>query len=292
MENTFHTDLAAEARDLWRRGQTADLPGLFTRREEREGLMADVVEIRDDDAAEKLCKPKGRYVTLELDALAHREEDAFAHACAALSGELRGQLALGQDESVLVVCLGNADVTPDAVGPLAAEKILVTAHLKRAMPEAFAAFRPVSVFRPGVLGTTGVESAQLTAAVVESVRPDRVIAVDALAARETGRLCRAVQITDAGVVPGSGVGNARLALDRDTLGVPVTSIGVPTVVDARILCADLGGGAPEGGDAEGFYVTPRDIDRRVRDAAKLVGYAVNLALHDGLTAADVDMYLS
>ncbi len=292
MTNIFHTDLAAEARDLWRKGQTAALPGLLTRRETREGFSADVVEIRSDEAERELCKPKGRYVTIELDALFRREEDAFGRACRVLAGELRRQLALRAQETVLVVCLGNRDVTPDAVGPLTAEKLLVTRHLKEAMPEVFAAFRPVSVFCPGVLGATGVESARLTAAVAASLRPDRVIAVDALSARETSRLCQAVQISDAGIVPGSGVGNARQALNRQTLGVPVVAVGVPTVVDARVLCADLCGTEPTALPGDALFVTPRNIDSRVRDAAKLVGYAVDLALHEGLTPADVDMYLA
>ncbi|MBR6115760.1 MAG: GPR endopeptidase [Oscillospiraceae bacterium] len=292
MENPFRTDLAAEARDLWRRGNAADLPGLFTRREDRDGFMTDLVEIRDEETADKLCKPIGRYVTVELDGLFRREADAFERACAVLAGELRAQLGLSGGESVLVVCLGNRDITPDAVGPLTAEKILVTRHLKESMPDAFAAFRPVSVFCPGVLGTTGVESARLTAAVAETVRPDRIVAVDALAARETSRLCRAVQISNAGVVPGSGVGNARWALTAGTLGVPVTALGAPTVVDARTLCADLGGTVP-GGLAEGaLFVTPREIDREVRDLARLLGFAVDLALHDALTTADVEAYLS
>ena len=292
MKNIFQTDLAAEARDLWKQGKQRALPGLFTARETRQGLSVDVVEIRDEDAAIELCKPEGRYVTVELDALFRREEDAFERSCAVLAGELRRQLSLGEGESVLVVCLGNREITPDAVGPLTAGKVLVTRHLKASMPEAFAAFRPVSVFCTGVLGTTGVESARLTAAVTEAVHPDRVIAVDALSAREVSRLCRAVQITDAGIVPGSGVGNARRALDRRSLGVPVVAVGVPTVVDARTLCADLTGTTPEKLAEGALFVTPRDIDRRVQDVSKLVGYAIDLALHDGLTSADVDMYLS
>jgi len=292
MQNSFQTDLANEARDLWQRSARAPLRGLAAHREDRQGFPVDVVEIRDEAAANELCKPMGRYVTMELDGLLRREEDAFARACAVLSGELRRQLALSPGEGVLVVCLGNADITPDAVGPLTAGHVLVTRHLKERMPETFAAFRPVSVFRAGVLGTTGMESAPLTAAAARIARPGKVVAVDALAARETARLCRAVQVTDAGIVPGSGVGNARSALNRETLGLPVVAVGVPTVVDARIMCADMLGAEPEGVEAGEMFVTPRDIDSRVRDAARLVGYAINLALHDGMTIGDIDMYLS
>ena len=124
------------------------------------------------------------------------------------------------------------------------------------------------------------------------VRPDRVIAVDALSAREAARLCRAVQVTDAGIVPGSGVGNARSALTEETLGVPVVAVGVPTVVDARTLCADLSGAEIDLPEDTELFVTPRDIDTRVRDSARLVGYAIDLALHDTLTIEDIDMFLA
>ena len=234
----------------------------------------------------------GRYVTISLDALVRREEDAFRRACGVLAREIRTQLAMEPEESVLVVGLGNPDITPDAVGPLAAECVLVTRHLKTWLPEEFAAFRPVSVFRTGVLGTTGIESAALVRGVVSLVRPDRVIAVDALSAREAARLCRAVQVTDAGIVPGSGVGNARSALTKETLGVPVVAVGVPTVVDARTLCADLSGAEIDLPEDTELFVTPRDIDTRVRDSARLVGYAIDLALHDALTIEDIDMFLA
>lgn len=285
LENNFYTDLATEARDVWQQSQNRELPGLAATREEAEGFILDVVEIRDEETAKELCKPVGKYAALELRALIRREENAFPRACRALAAELRRQLRLEADMSVLAVCLGNPDVTPDAVGPLAAEHILATRHLKETMPEAFKAFRPVAVLRTGVLGTTGVESAELAAAAVRLVKPDAVLAVDALAARETARLCRTVQISDAGIVPGSGVGNARFALDRKTMGVPVVAVGVPTVIDVRALC-------PGAECGEEMFVTPRDVDSRVRIAARLVGYAVNMALHDGITVGDIDMFLS
>ena len=226
----------------------------------------------------------GRFVTISLDPLDRREEDPFRRACGVLAREIRTQLAMEPEESVLVVGLGNPDITPDAVGPLAAECVLVTRHLKTRLPEEFAAFRPVSVFRTGVLGTTGIESAALVRGVVSLVRPDRVIAADALS--------RAVQVTDAGIVPGSGVGNARSALTEETLGVPVVAVGVPTVVDARTLCADLSGAEIDLPEDTELFVTPRDIDTRVRDSARLVGYAIDLALHDALTIEDIDMFLA
>ena len=289
MENIFSTDLAAEARDLWQRGRMeAALPGLFTRRELRSGFPAEVVEIREPRAADELCKPMGRYVTVELDSLFRREEDSFSRACAVLSGELRRQLSLSPEKGVLVACLGNRDITPDAVGPLCARYVMVTKHLKERLPEDFGAFRAVSLFCPGVLGTTGMESARLVKSAAALSGCAAVVVVDALSARETARLCRAVQITDAGIVPGSGVGNARSELSRRTLGVPTVALGVPTVVDLATVCAELTGLSPEG--ASEHFVTPRDIDARVRDMARLLGYSIDLALHEGLALSDVDMF--
>ena len=292
LENSFRTDLACESRDVWTGTRGADPEGVSARSESRDGLAVETVEIRSEKASKALCKPKGRYVTISLDALVRREEDAFRRACGVLAREIRTQLAMEPDESALVVGLGNPDITPDAVGPLAVACVLVTRHLKTRLPEEFAAFRPVSVFRTGVLGTTGIESAALVRGVVSLVRPDRVIAVDALSARDAARLCRAVQVTNAGIVPGSGVGNARSALTKDVLGVPVVAVGVPTVVDARTFCAGLSGAETVLPEDTELFVTPRDIDSRVRDSARLVGYAIDLALHDGLTVEDIDMFLA
>ena len=188
LENSFRTDLACESRDVWTGTRGADPEGVSARSELRDGLAVETVEIRSEKASEALCKPKGRYVTISLDALVRREEDAFRRACGVLAREIRTQLAMEPDESALVVGLGNPDITPDAVGPLAVACVLVTRHLKTRLPEEFAAFRPVSVFRTGVLGTTGIESAALVRGVVSLVRPDRVIAVDALSARDAARL--------------------------------------------------------------------------------------------------------
>ena len=143
----------------------------------------------------------------------------------------------------------------------------------------------------GVLGTTGVESGELVRALVRAIRPGAVIAVDALAARSVHRLCSTVQLADTGIIPGSGIGNARVALNRQTLGVPVIAVGVPTVVDAATLAADLTG--QEGEQELGrMLVTPKDIDVLVSDAAKVIGYGISLALQEGLEIEDVDLFLS
>ena len=204
-----------------------------------------------------------------------------------------------EEGPVLVVGLGNAAMTPDAVGPLALDSILVTRHLISVMPRHFSGFRPVAVFRAGVLGTTGVESAEAVRGLAEQVQPALIIAVDALAARRTERVCTTVQLSDSGIVPGSGVGNHRAALNRETLGIPVLAIGVPTVVDAATLAADLlekqGLSLPQEDtlrrESPAMMVTPRDIDAQVRDLSRVVGYAVNWALQD-LEISDMTALLS
>lgn len=300
MISKIRTDLALEAQELWREsaGETTVLEGVRARHEERGSFALDVVEILDERGERSLGKPRGRYVTVELDGLLRREENAFPEACELLSGQLREIFRLSEGGGVLVAGLGNRAITPDAVGPETVDSVMVTRHLREQLPEYFGAFRPVSALCSGVLGTTGVESGAVVAAIAEKLRPELVVAVDALCSRQPDRLCRTVQISDTGIIPGSGVGNARQALTRETLGVPVIALGVPTVVDAGTLALDLAARAgaeldPDSlTDGGGMIVTPRDIDKNVRDIAKLLGYSLNLALHEGLTISDVDMFLS
>lgn len=294
----LRTDLALEAKELWQEsaGEQTKLPGVEAREERAEGFPVDTVRILDRQGEQALGKPAGTYITLTLDGLKRREEDAFGRAARAIAGQLRplfGQLS--QQAPVLVAGLGNRAITPDAVGPLVHQHTMVTRHLIEQVPEHFGAFRPVASLSAGVLGTTGVESGALIRAVCDAIRPACVIAVDALASRSLHRVCRTVQLADTGIVPGSGVGNHRKALNRETLGIPVIAVGVPTVVDGATLAMDLLGREepPElAKGVENLMVTPRDIDAQVADLAKVVGFGINLALHDGLSVEDVEMFLS
>ena len=297
---TIRTDLAVEARQLSREraGELTELPGIRASDTTAEGFPVSVVEVLDGRGEKAIGKPVGRYVTLELDALMRREDSAFSRGVRALAALIRDFLPEGFSGDCLVVGLGNREITPDAVGPLTAEHVLATRHLKVQLPRDFAAFRSVSAVCTGVLGTTGIESGDFVRALAQELEPGLVFAVDALASRSMDRLCRTVQLSDTGIVPGSGVGNARLALNRESLGVPVIAIGVPTVVDAATLTLDLAGRAgislkPESfGPLGGMIVTPRDIDRSVRDVGKLIGYGLNMAFLDGLTVEEMDMPLS
>ncbi len=282
------TDLALEARELWQESaeKTTRLPGVKAAKSREEGYPVTRVDVLDRRGEEALGKPQGSYLTIDLSSFWQRKADFFERAVRAVGSQLRAMLPA--EGPALVVGLGNAAMTPDAVGPLAADSVLVTRHLISAMPKHFAGFRPVAVFRAGVLGTTGVESAEAVRGLVEQVKPALVIAIDALAARRVGRMCATVQLSDTGIVPGSGVGNHRAALNRETLGVPVFAIGVPTVVEAATLAADLleEAGIPEldetrlrHGNAP-LTVTTRDVDQQVRELSKVVGYGVNWALQD------------
>ena len=288
------TDLALEATQLWteRAGDPGRLEGVRTREDTREGYAVTTVEITGPAGARAVGKPEGTYVTLFLDGVARREEDAFGRAVRALAAELRPLLPPEPDGAVLVVGLGNRAVTPDAIGPKAADHTMVTRHLVEQLPGQFGGFRPVAALAAGVLGTTGMESGELLRAVTRRIRPACVIAVDALAARSLSRLCRTVQLSDTGITPGSGVGNHRVGLNRESLGVPVIALGVPTVVDGATLAADLTG-AEELPDLEGgsLLVTPKDIDSQVADLSRIIGYGISLALQPGLTVADLDLLL-
>ena len=292
----FRTDLAVEA--IENHKTAAALPHVRQSDRTLEGFAVHEVRILSEDAAREIGKPQGRYLTLELDALIRREEDAFPRACKALSTLLRELLPHPNDGPVLIAGLGNRMITPDAIGPQTADHVIATRHLVAQSPAIFADWRPVSALATGVLGQTGVETGEVICGVLDRVRPAAVIAVDALAAGRLSRLLRTVQLADTGITPGAGVGNARAALNKETLGVPVIAVGVPTVVDGATLAheisSQLGQPACEALDdlSQPVMITTRDIDREVADISRMIGYAVNMALHPHLSVADIDLYLS
>lgn len=282
MENVFRvrTDMASEAHRIWRQGATSldRLPGVEAEESQRDGFSLFRVRILDEEGAQALGKPVGQYFTLELDRFFSRGDEGFERAVQALAGLLRDAFVDVNGPS-LVVGLGNSEITPDALGPTAAQYVFPTRHLKLAAHPLFQDFSEVAVCSPGVMGTTGMESALQIAAFCREIKPARVVVVDALAGSDPGRLCRTIQIADSGIAPGSGVGNDRSCLSRETLGVPVVAVGVPTVIDASAFGDDSG--------LRGLFVTPKDIDATIRAGARLIGYAVDLALHPGLEVDDV-----
>lgn len=282
MNTLPRTDLAVEANRV--RADAGVLDGVEVTETDRSGFHVTTVTVRAPAASEELCKPIGAYHTVTLEPVLRRESDSFESAVSLLSSLLREILPVNDSASALVVGLGNRAITPDAVGPAAMDSVLATRHLREQLPEMFSSFRSVSVLSPGVLGSTGIEASAVVQAIVRDLHPDVLIAVDALACAEPERLCRTVQLSDTGITPGSGVGNHRQALTREMLDIPVIAVGVPTVMDVATVS-----------DSEalaGMFVTPRDIDAVVSDFSKLIGYSIDLALHDDLTISDLDLLLS
>lgn len=281
------TDLAVETAEELSSSRDIFSPGTGVTRTESLHCGCPVTRIRvaTDAGASLLGRPPGTYVTVDLRPLLSRQEPLLPRAAACLSRELRALLPPGEG-TALVVGLGNSAMTPDAVGTAALEHLLVTRHLLQAMPRQFAGLRPVASLRPGVLSATGVETLELIRGAAAHIRPAVVIVIDALAARSRHRLCATVQLSDTGLTPGSGVGNHRKAVNARTLRLPVVAVGVPTVIDGAALCGD------EDAAPSGLFVTPQDIDRRIRDMGALLGTAITLALQPTLTAADVTALLS
>ena len=275
------TDLASELhRQRCEAASVTELPGVLAREELVDGFSVTTVEILDHRGESALGKPQGRYITLELP---ERFSDFFSDAARVLSSLI--QRCAGQvPQRVLFAALGNPDITPDAVGSLAASHLLVTEHLKQQDPITFSLFRSTTLCRPGVLGTSGLESARQIRALCQEVHPELVFAIDALAGADLQMLCRSIQICNTGIAPGSGVGNAREALDEASLGLPVLAIGVPTVIDAASLSSSP--------DVQGMFVTPRSIDSLVRACSHLIAAGINQALHPDVSPEELELLSS
>lgn len=283
----IRTDLAVERREMCRGG---DPPGVRMERSDNGDCVTTVIEILNEAGAEAIQKPVGTYITLETDGFpdsASLSDGRLDALCEAL------EQLLPREGHILAVGLGNTDITPDALGPECASQIIATRHLPEETKKELGlpALRTVSVLTPGVAGKTGIESTEIIASVVQRVKPAAVLTVDALAARSVSRLAKTVQLCDTGIQPGSGVGNCRKAVDRETLGVPVIAVGVPTVVDAASLAHDVLGAYEDCADAPGEYaemmVTPRDTDVITSSAARFIALAVNCVLQKELTREEI-----
>ena len=286
------TDLAMEERELWQKDaeKTTKLQGVRARERKGKGITVTTVEILDERGAAALHKPVGTYVTLQWEKNLLRTPDGFRMMAERLG---RSLAAMVPDGDILVVGLGNAAVTPDAVGPRVLDHLMVTRHLRQFLPT----MRQVSAIAPGVLGTTGMESAEVVQGLVNSAGPACVVVVDALASCSLERVCTTVQLTDTGIAPGSGVGNSRASFTRHALGVPVIAVGVPTVVEASTLLEQVLQDHGVSGEKNQRYcdaamvVTPKDIDARVSTAAKLLGFGISMGLHRGVTTEDVSCFV-
>ena len=247
-------------------------------------IITEIV-LDDDSYTETLGKGKGRYVTLEGQDLTVFS-DAYENMVNELAQEI---IKFIPDGDILVVGLGNSDITPDALGPAVTSKILATRHLEKELENETDGFikslRRVSTFAGGVLGQTGIETAEIIRAVCKEIKPDGIIAVDALACSDVKRLGTTIQISDAGISPGSGVANTRKELSEKLFGVPVIAVGVPTVADMYTIVKNFNGS--ECHDSPDMMVTSREIDRLIERSAQLISFGINLALQPSLTLDDI-----
>ncbi|MBQ3970008.1 MAG: GPR endopeptidase [Clostridia bacterium] len=288
----IRTDLALEAKEL----VNEKIDGLEVSTDYEDKIKITKMKIVNQQAANRLGKEKGTYITCEFKALT----DEFTSAdkkLTVIGDQLRS--VIPPRGNILVVGIGNHNITPDALGPKAASKVLATRHITGGLAAAlgFDNLRSVCVVTPGVLGQTGIEVGELVKGIIRSANIQAIIAIDSLASRKLKRLGCTVQISDTGIAPGAGIGNHRNILNSATMGVPVISMGVPTVVDAATLAADL---LYPNDDFDNeklrdsllqkfkeMVVTPREIDLLIDRASQLIGMAINLALQPGLSCEDL-----
>ncbi len=279
------TDLALEARESIKESEDG-IRGVRVEEtyDEKNEIKVTKVVIETKNGAKAMGKPMGKYVTLEAPGMVEQEEDYHQEISSELAKQLKDIIPdIQKEQSILIVGLGNRDVTADALGPNVADNLFITRHVVKEYGKA-AYNKPrmhmVSSIVPGVMAKTGMESAEIIKGVVEQTKPDAVIVIDALAARSTKRLNRTVQITNTGIHPGSGVGNHRDALTMESLKVPVIAIGVPTVVDAATIVNDaLADKAPANlTELNNMYVTSKDVDYQVKQISHIICDAINEAL--------------
>ena len=286
----FRTDLALERREM----VSEDIDGVEVSETKNDECKTTIIEIKTEEAAKRLGKAVGKFITLEMN--------SFSNEAPVSDGRLEAitqcvkQILPEGDGTVLVAGVGNEDITSDALGPETASLVFATRHIDREIQK-IAGFseelRPVAVVSAGVLGKTGIESGEYIKSICEAVKPQCVITIDALAAGSVERLGTTIQMSDTGIAPGSGIGNARARIDEDFLGVPVIAIGIPTVVDAISLSSELSGISPEKLDkskllnGERMIVAPKDIDLLVKNASYLLALSINYALQPTLTPKEL-----
>lgn len=321
------TDLAIDALEMAQESLAIDkIEGVENKIEEYDGIKVTQVEIKNEVAAIQLGKVKGNYVTIEVPELRNGDTELQNKVAQTFAKQFEAYLTrlnISKDAKILIVGLGNWNVTPDALGPIVVENTLVTRHFFELMPtEVAPGYRQVSAISPGVLGITGIESSEIVKGVVEQSKPDLVIAIDALASRSIERVNTTIQIADTGIHPGSGIGNKRKGLTYENLGVKVIAIGCPTVVYASTIVSNtlnliMKNVQQQSGDSSkvlgvldkindterlqlvkevleplghNLLVTPKEIDEFIEDIGNIIASGLNAALHDAIDSSNVAAY--
>jgi spore protease len=318
---SINVDLALEAREIVQGKTGQEIPGVRVDRETYHYATVTVVVIEEKSAEAVMGKPVGTYITIEAPAIGGRDPQAHHEIGLVVANMLARLINLPEKTNILVVGLGNWNATPDALGPKVVSQTMVTRHLFNYAPQELQpGMRSVSALAPGVLGITGIETAEIIKGVVDRIKPELVIAIDSLAAKNVARIATTIQIADTGVNPGSGVGNQRMSINRESLGVPVIAIGVPTVVHGAVIAQDTieqfmeqmknnptlnklygmlnpnisqqviqGVLEPFGGR---LMVTPKEIDDLIDRAARIVAGGITQALHPNLPSDKYEYYLN
>lgn len=330
MQNSVRCDLAVEAREMYveSQGQESEIPGVAVETDEVGGYInVTRVKVLNEQGARNLGKEVGSYITIEMPSRFYGQQTIYEEMCKTCSKELRGitdKILTSENDCILVVGLGNWNITADALGPKVIGSLMVTRHLKEYVPDEIdEGVRPVCAIAPGVLGLTGIETGEIVRGLTERVKPKMVIAIDALCSRRMERINTTIQIADTGITPGEGVGNKRKALNEETLGVPVIAIGVPTVVDAATIAGDTIDLIVENLKEEGrendalyrmlssidqgdtydmiretieprfgnFIVAPKEVDTIIDDISSVIANGINISVHEGIGLEDIDRYV-
>ncbi|MDP4089524.1 MAG: GPR endopeptidase [Bacillota bacterium] len=321
----LRTDLAVEAREIYAKESNGNPEGV----EYNEYKIGDVnvidVKITNEIGERNMGKPVGTYITLDLPEFAHYDGEVMDEVSKAMAKSLEGLVKLEDSMTALVVGLGNWNVTPDALGPKVISRLMITRHLKELVPDSIdEGVRPVCAIAPGVLGITGIETGEIIRGVVDKIKPNLIVCIDALASRKMDRVNKTIQIGNTGISPGSGVGNKRMEISERTLGVPVIAVGVPTVVDAATMANDtidlvLDAMIKEATAGGKFYemlksidknekgrmirevldpyvgnlmVTPKEVDMVIDSLSRIIANGINIALQPALDLEDINKFLN
>ena len=319
------TDLADEARKVYVEDNKRAADGIAVEEKFEDDTKVTIVKVLDDNGSKKIGKPIGTYITLDIPEYTAYDGGLMDDVSKVLGTTLKELAKVNEKQTVLVVGLGNIKVTPDALGPKVVEKIMVTRHLRDVMPDAIDdSVVSVGAISPGVLGITGIETFEIIKSIVDRIKPDLVLCIDALASRKTERVNRTIQVSDSGIAPGAGVGNHRKQLNEESLGVKVIAIGVPTVVHASTIANDMidlviDDLINQSEEGKGFYemlkkidkneksaliheilnphvgdlvVTPKEIDVMIDSMSKIIANGINIAIQPNMTMEEINKFLN